>query len=209
MGAREADHLEDPRARMLAAIVDLVGEGGARRIGTREIAQTAGVTEAVFRAHFADEEECFLVAFDESVAIAAALVDERTEGKRSWTEQVAAALEACLEAIIAEPARARLCLIAAQTAGDAALARYHAVRERVSRGLRQGRALSDGGDELPEELELFIASGLAWIIQQRLAEQRLDELAEALPEMLQFALAPYVGESEAAAVSGNVLLTRA
>ena len=100
--------------------------------------------------------------------------------------------------VVKEPARAKLCIVEAQAAGAASLARYQATLESVAPKLREGRALNPRAERLPEGLEVAIAGGLAWLVHQRLVAGRADDLNGLLPEMLQVTLTPYVGEAEAA-----------
>ena len=115
-----------------------------------------------------------------------------------WPDQIAAGLEVLLEMAIAEPARARLCLVESQAAGPAALARYQAMLESVAPKLREGRALNPRADRLPDGLEVAIAGGLAWLVHRRLLAGEVQGLRAMLPEMLQITLTPYIGEEEAA-----------
>jgi AcrR family transcriptional regulator len=186
------------RQRMLQAAVEVVGERGYRKTTIEAIAKTAKVALITFYEQFADKEECFLAAFDESVEAAAAALAELLEAGEPWPDQLASGLEIVLEMVAAEPARARLCIVESQAAGPAGLARYQAALARVGEWLGQGRALNPRSDRLPEGLEVAIAGGLAWLIHQRLGGDRVDELKGLLPEMLQVTLTPYVGDVEAA-----------
>ncbi len=189
---------QNQRRRMLQAAVELVAERGYQKTTIESIAKTARVALVTFYEQFADKEECFLAAFDETVDAAAETFEELLDTERPWPDQLASGLEILLEMIAMEPARARLCIVESQTAGAAGLARYQAALARVGAWLRQGRVLNPRAERLPEGLELSIAGGLAWLIHQRLLADRVDELKGLLPEMLQVTLTPYVGEVEAA-----------
>jgi AcrR family transcriptional regulator len=64
---------EVQRARMLAAAVQVVGELGYERMSVARVTARAGVSRRTFYDLFEDREECFLAAFDETVARARAL----------------------------------------------------------------------------------------------------------------------------------------
>ena len=100
--------------------------------------------------------------------------------------------------VVAEQARAKLCIVESQAAGGAALARYQSMLESVAPKLREGRELNPRASRLPDGLEVAIAGGLMWLVHQRLIAGRVDDLKGLLPEMLQVTLTPYVGEVEAA-----------
>lgn len=188
---------ENQRARILIATSELVAERGYGKTTIEAIAKTARVALATFYEHFASKEEAFLAAFDDAVNAAATLLEELLETERPWPEQIAVCLDAILEMVAAEPARARLCLVEAQAAGSAALARYQGMLEGIAPKLREGRALNPRTEQLPEGLEVAIAGGLAWLLHQRLVAGELDGLRGLLSEMLQVTLTPYVGEEEA------------
>jgi AcrR family transcriptional regulator len=188
---------QNQRERMLLATAELVAERGYQKTTIELIAKTARVALSTFYEHFSSKEECFLAAFDESVAAAAQVFDELLDPEQPWPDQIASALEIALEMIVTEPARARLCIVESQAAGGEALARYQAMLGRIAPKLREGRQFNPRASRLPDGLELAIAGGLAWLVHQRLVTDRVDEIKELLPEMLQVTLTPYVGEVEA------------
>lgn len=188
---------QNQRERMLLATIELVAERGYQKTTIELIAKTARVALSTFYEHFSNKEECFLAALDESVAGAAEVFEELLDPEQPWPDQIAAGLEVLLEMVVAEPARARLCIVESQAAGGAALARYQAMLESVTPKLREGRRFNPRASRLPDGLEIAIAGGLAWLVHQRLVSDRVDELKGLLPEMLQVTLTPYVGEVEA------------
>jgi len=189
---------QNQRERMLLATAELVAERGYQKTTIELIAKTARVALVTFYEHFADKEECFLAAFDENVDAAREVFVELLDPQQAWPDQIAAGLEIFLEMVVNEQARAKLCIVEAQAAGGAALARYQAMLESTAPKLREGRELNPRAGRLPEGLEVAIAGGLAWLVHQRLVAGRVEDLKELLPEMLQVTLTPYVGEVEAA-----------
>jgi AcrR family transcriptional regulator len=185
------------RQRLLAAVTELVAEHGYRGTTIEAIAKRARVALSTFYEHFEDKESCFLAAFDETVADAREVFGELVDSQLPWPQQIATGLEVFLEMVVAEPARAKLCLVEAQAAGSTALARYQEMLESVAPRLREGRELNPHAARLPDGLEVAIAGGLAWLVHQRLTADRAEELKALLPEMLQVTLTPYVGEMEA------------
>ncbi len=188
---------QSQRERMLLATTELVAERGYQKTTIELIAKTARVALVTFYEHFAGKEECFLAAFDETVSAAAEAFDGLLDPQQPWPEQIALGLEIFLEMVEAEPARARLCIVASQAAGTVALARYQAMLESVAPKLREGREFNPRASRLPDGLEVALAGGLVWLIQQRLVAGEVDGLKALLPEMLQVTLTPYVGEVEA------------
>jgi AcrR family transcriptional regulator len=189
--------VQNQRERMLLATAELVAERGYRRTTIELIAKTARVALTTFYEHFESKEECFLAAFDENIAAAAEVFAELVDPELDWADQISIGLEVFLEMVAGETPRATLCLVESQAAGPAALARYQGMLERVAPKLREGRALNPRSARLPEGLEVALAGGIAWLVHQRLVAGEAAEIKALLPEMLQIALTPYVGEVEA------------
>lgn len=188
---------QNQRERMLLATAELVAERGYQKTTIELIAKTSRVALVTFYEHFSSKEDCFLAAFDETVAAAREVFAELLDSEQPWQEQISSGLEIFLEMVVKEEPRAKLCIVEAQAAGAASLARYQAMLESVAPKLREGRDFNPRASRLPDGLEVAIAGGIAWLVHQRLIAGEADELKALLPEMLQVTLTPYVGEVEA------------
>jgi AcrR family transcriptional regulator len=188
---------QNQRERMLLATTELVAERGYQKTTIELIAKTSRVALVTFYEHFSSKEECFLAALDETVAAAREAFAELLDPASPWQDQISTGLELLLEMVEREPARAKLCIVEAQAAGSASLARYQAMLESVAPKLREGREFNPRSARLPDGLEVAIAGGIAWLVHQRLVAGAEEGLKALLPEMLQVTLTPYVGEVEA------------
>lgn len=188
---------QNQRERMLLATAELVAERGYQKTTIELIAKTSRVALVTFYEHFSSKEDCFLSAFDETVAAAREVFAELLDPEQPWQEQISSGLEIFLEMVVKEEPRAKLCIVEAQAAGSASLARYQAMLESVAPKLREGRDFNPRASRLPDGLEVAIAGGIAWLVHQRLISGEVDKLKALLPEMLQVTLTPYVGEVEA------------
>jgi AcrR family transcriptional regulator len=188
---------QNQRERILLATAELVAERGYQKTTIELIAKTSKVALVTFYEHFPSKEECFLAAFDESIAAAKEVFAELLDPEQPWQEQISAGLEIFLEMVVKEQARAKLCIVEAQAAGTASLARYQEMLESVAPKLREGREFNPRASRLPDGLEVAIAGGIVWLVHQRLIADDVDGLMALLPEMLQVTLTPYVGEVEA------------
>ncbi len=188
---------QNQRERILLATSELVAERGYQKTTIELIAKTSRVALATFYEHFPSKEECFLAAFDESVAAAKEVFAELLDSEQPWQEQISSGLEIFLEMVVKEQARAKLCIVEAQAAGTASLARYQEMLESVAPKLCEGREFNSRASRLPDGLEVAIAGGIVWLVHQRLVADDVDDLMALLPEMLQVTLTPYVGEVEA------------
>jgi AcrR family transcriptional regulator len=189
---------QNQRERILLATAELVAERGYQKTTIELIAKTAKVALVTFYEHFANKEECFLAAFDESIEAAREVFAELLDLDQPWADQIASGLEILLEMVVTEQARAKLCIVESQAAGSVPLARYQAMLESLAPKLHEGREFNPRSSRLPEGLEVAIAGGLAWLIHQRLVADQVADIKALLPEMLQVTLTPYLGEVEAA-----------
>jgi AcrR family transcriptional regulator len=189
---------------MLAA-VDLVAKRGYRGTTVEQIVKRAGVARVTFYENFENREDCLLACFEQGIEeartrMAAAAVP--AEG-RDWPQLVRAGLAALLDYVASEPALARTCLVETVTAGPKALAHYERALGSFTFFFSEGRQLAEQGEELPETLEESIVGGIIWMIHQRLVSGEQDEIPGLLPTMLEFSVAPYVGEELAAKVASE------
>ena len=130
-GARGRASGPDPRAsvgvteiqrqRLLAGMAAVAVERGAANASVAHVVSRAGVSRRTFYELFADREACFIAAFDQAVALAAASVVPAYEGEDRWRERIRAGLAALLAFLDAEPLMARLAVVEALGAGPRAL----------------------------------------------------------------------------------------
>jgi AcrR family transcriptional regulator len=182
------------RERILDAAEQLIAENGCAGTSIEAIVKAAGVSSVTFYEFFADKEACFVAAFDRAVEMGADELARAAPGELSWPEQVATGLRAVTELVSVEPARARLCLVEAQTGGPELSVRFEAVLDRVAAKLSEGRALDTAPPDLPATHEEATAGALAWLLRERLETGDADGLEALYPQLIDIALAPYLGD---------------
>src|SRR6476660_10312168 len=65
---------EIQRARMIAAMIDVVSERTRANATVAHVVARSGVSRRTFYEHFEDREDCFLAAFDDAIEKIAAVV---------------------------------------------------------------------------------------------------------------------------------------
>lgn len=180
--AREEERPRGPvasgqRERLLAAAERLIAERGVGATTIEAIVKEAGVSSVTFYEHFKDKEGCFVAAFEKAVDELSAEVRRAVPADAARADQVRAGLAALLEAIDAEPARARLCFVEAQKGGARMRGRYD-------------EALDAAAVELADPLAQGIAGGLAWLLRERLELGGGGSVQDLLPRMTEVVLAP-------------------
>lgn len=195
-GDPSRDALPAPqRERILDATERLTAERGCAGSSIEAIVKAAGVSSVTFYEFFEGKEECFVAAFDRAVQAGESELARATSAEElSWPEQIATGLRALTALIAAAPERARLCLIEAQTGGPQLSIHFEAALDRVAAKLREGRALKTAPPGLPATHEEATAGALAWLLRERLETGDLEGLAELYPQLVDIALAPYLGD---------------
>jgi AcrR family transcriptional regulator len=189
--------VEIQRARIIAAMSELVRERGAGGVAVAHVVARSGVSRRTFYELFDDREDCFLAAFDWAVAKAGELVLPAYRGGGQWRERIAAALESALRFMDAEPDMAHLCVVGALGAGPQALKR----RGRVVRSLvlavhdgRRGASSLRAPDRIVAE---GIVGAVLAIVHTRLLEAHSRPLLGLLNPLMATIVLPYLGVEEA------------
>jgi AcrR family transcriptional regulator len=207
----------DPRRRVLSAFVQTVARRGYDRTTIDDVLKLAEVPQPLFAEHFEDKLDCLLTALDELIAqTESALGESVGASATAWPKRVRLGLQTLLTALARNPDDARMALVECLSAGEPAVERLRDAVARCVPLLEEGReALSETGvggsgqtdvedadpEHLPYETSEAIAGGIASIVHRRVLEDRTAELPGLLPDLLYFALMPYIGHRRALAES--------
>lgn len=185
------------RARIIAALAEETVQRGYRAVTVADIVSRAGIARNTFYENFSSKEDCFLSASEYAVTEALRRVVDAASKVDSWPARVNAGLAAFLRYVAAESALARTCIVEALSAGPAAIERYERSIQAFVPLFRMGRKVSPKGDELPDTLEETIVGGIFWILYQRIIMGQTEQIEDLLPELVEFALTPYLGAEAA------------
>jgi len=189
------------RARIIAALAAETAVSGYRGVTVADIVRRAGIARNTFYENFASKQHCFLATQEYAAEEALQRVVDAAEAVESWEQRVEAGLAAFLGYVAAEPDLARTCIVEALSAGPASVERYEEALEHFVALFRLGRESAPHGDELPDTLEEAIVGGLFWIVYQRIVAGETERIEGLLPELVEFALTPYVGAEAAKRVT--------
>jgi AcrR family transcriptional regulator len=185
------------RARIIAALAEETVARGYRAVTVADIVRRAGIARNTFYENFSSKQDCFLATQDYAVEEALRRVVDAATEVESWQARVHAGLAAFLGYVASDPALARTCIVEALSAGPASLQRYEESLQSFIPLFRIGRKVSPHGEELPETLEESIIGGIFWVIYQRIIRGETESIERLLPELVQFALTPYIGAEAA------------
>lgn len=181
------------RARIIKALALEVSEKGYRAVTVADIVRRAGIARNTFYDNFSSKQDCFLATLDYAREEALRRIVEAATEVEIWQNRVRAGIAAFLDYVASEPALARTCLIESLSAGPESLDRYEESLQKFLPLFRIGRKVSPHGDELPPTLEEAIVGGIFWIIYNRIVLGEAEQVEQLLPELVEFALTPYVG----------------
>jgi AcrR family transcriptional regulator len=192
----------DPRRRILDALVVTVAQRGYDRTTLERVLHVAGVAAPVFDEHFENKQDCFLQAFDELVGRLECTVLERIARPLPWPERIRLGLQTLLRGLAAHPDGARLAMVESLSAGEPAVERLRCALASFVPILEEGLELAPSTDHLPPLTSEAVVGGIAAIVHRRVLEGHTAELPALLPDLLYFALMPYLGHHHALSAAG-------
>jgi AcrR family transcriptional regulator len=195
--ARPADLVELQRARILAAAVHAIDEGGLTHLTVARVIAGAHVSRTTFYEIFNDTEDCVHAAMTQILTDASLAMRDAHAAEREPLAGVRAAMTAMLERAEQHPAAARLCFVEALAGGPRILrARGQALEEAASAIDRtlSGSALT----ELPSPISARAAVGaVAEMLHARLLRGQGRSLLELKGPLMAVIVLPYLGRDAA------------
>jgi AcrR family transcriptional regulator len=188
---------EIQRARMLAAMVELVAEHGAGNVPVAHIVARSGVSRRTFYEIFSDRDDCFLAAFDAAVGRIASVVVPAYRGPSRWRERVRAALTAALGFLDDELCLGRLLVVESLAAGPRALEQRQRVFARIVDAIDEGRGEAKKDSERAPLTAEGIAGAVCSVIHSRLVENGEGGLIELVNPLMSMIVLPYLGAAAA------------
>ncbi|HYJ20398.1 MAG TPA: TetR/AcrR family transcriptional regulator [Solirubrobacterales bacterium] len=187
------------RERLIAGLAEAIAESGYAGTTIAHITRHAAVSRRTFYEHFASKDECFVAAYDTVMAQLRERVEQAFEQEEDWPHAVKAGIGAMLHFLAAEPNLARLCMVEALVAGPAVVERYDAAIQSFVPYFQEGREgrPPEVLSRLSPTTEEALVGGMVSLISRRIIAGRSAELEQLLPDLLEFALTPYLGATEA------------
>lgn len=193
--------VDSQRERLLAAIAQEVAANGYRATTITEVVKSASVSTRDFYELFKSKEECFVAAFDVVHDHLQELIADAVSDVDDWPHQVEAALRVALDFFAAEPDLARLCLVESVAATPTIAIRFREAVLACEPPLTRGRALLADPDSLLPGTEDAILGGIVSLATRSIVSGDAGNLPALLPDLLEFALGPYLGADRAAEIA--------
>jgi AcrR family transcriptional regulator len=192
---------QNPEQRIIRAFAAVVGEKGYGPTTIADIAAAAAISQGTFYEYFVDKEDALTAAIDSSGAqmLAATLPAARRAG--DWPRAIRVAIGTTCDFLAAEPAFARLRMVAIYGAGPRAVAQRDAGGLELL-GTLLGPAFDDSPEINPIVLEMIVGA-IYGAIYDRLRAGGAETLPKLAPLLTYLALAPFLGAEQACAVANG------
>ncbi len=163
------------------------------------IGQRAAVSKSDFYRHFESKDDCFVAAYERAVARIRAhvLAACAAHSEQEWPPRVRDGIASLIGLLAADPALAGIALVEGLRAGRGVYDRYQAAVESFVLLIRIGAPSAPGGVAVPSAIDEAIVGGIAALLGRRVLAGEAERLDELTPAVLEFALTPYLGTSEA------------
>lgn len=179
---------EHQRARIHAAMIDLVGTRGYEKVTARELTRLSGVSTRSFYKHFESKEDCFARTYQLVVRRMVRRIDAAQAGGRSWQKRLRLAVEAFAHEVAHDPYAGRLALVDVYAMGPVVAFRHLRSLERAfTETVKAGSPFA--ADE--EDSSLLIegaVSGIISVTRSRLLSGKEDELPAQAGRLADWAL---------------------
>lgn len=185
---------------MLAAVAQVASTRGYGAMSVQDVVREAGVSRRTFYEQFKNKDHAFLAAYDEASGRLVTTIRAAMEADRTFETKISTGLKAFLELLAASPAFAKMCIVEVLAAGPEAIARRAKTMEEFT-GVFEDAARETLAKETPPSplIAETIVGGVYETVYRRIARGETAELPRLLPDLVESALLPYVGERRAAA----------
>jgi AcrR family transcriptional regulator len=190
---------QNQRERLIAGLTEALFEVGYQRTTVSLIGQRASVSKSDFYKHFESKDDCFFAAYEAAIERIRRQVLEACAGHRDgdWSPRVREGIAALLTYLASDPALASLSLVEGLRAGRGVYDRYQAAVESFVPYLREGAPQAPDGYPVPAATDEAVVGGIASLLGRRVLAGEAERIDELLPDVLEFALTPYLGVAEA------------
>lgn len=188
------------RERLIAGLTAALYEVGYQKTTVSLIGQRASVSKSDFYKHFESKDDCFFAAYDVAIERICERIGSACARHEpaEWGPRVRDGIVALVRLLESDPPLAKLALVEGLRAGRGVYDRYQAAVEGFVPQLQQGAPESPGGGPVPAATGEAVVGGLASLLGRRVLAGEADQLGVLLPDMLRFALTPYLGAEETA-----------
>ena len=190
--ARAAERLSgEQRQRLMAAMIEAVGEKGYRSTSTVEVIERAGVSRKTFYKHFANKQECFLATYELVSTATVRRVEHAYREAEDSPERVQAAIGALFASAIENPSALRLTTVEIGALGPAGIERRERSVTQYQRLITEAVRLAPGDGRISDTAARAIVGGLYGILHRRGSTGEHSKLLALVPDLVIWATSYY------------------
>jgi AcrR family transcriptional regulator len=190
----------DARERILAAVTEIVAEGGYPTMKITEIARRAGVSLTTFYDDFNSKQDAFVAAIRRGLLRTYEAPVPAFRAASDWPHAVASALHAFFAVFALDPGLGHLGGVGAYEGGRPAM-------ESRDESIMAFYGFLDGGFELapdtPRIVPEAVGASIYALMTHQVRHRGAHRLYEIAPIASFMALAPFIGSDEAVAVANE------
>lgn len=192
-----AELLDLQHSRLIATVIAAVEADGYTGLTAGDVIARARISRKTFYDVFLNLEDCFLAAFEHTLASATEIAQEAFSGEQDWRLGMRAAVSSVLTLMEQERGLARLCVVDALLAGPRVRARRDQLLAQVARAFDGGRALADSPYDPPPLTADALAGGIDAVLHTRLLRADPVPLTDLLGSLMSIIVLPYLGPAAA------------
>lgn len=181
------------RERVVRLVSPVFAKRGYQGTTVDDLLAAGKVGVGNFYELFEGKEDCFAAVYERALAEGLESAALAASGREDWEGRTYLGLHGLISFGLERPLDARLVVVEAQSAGEAALARYDGLLEEAIVWLRRGRDAHREARALPPGFERAAISGLAFYLQHCLLDPRAHATEELLGEVAGLILEPIIG----------------
>jgi len=187
-GIPRADVERNQRERLYGAMVAVIDEVGYEGMRVGRVAERAGVSRSALYEYFSDREECFLATFEALTRAGLKSISRAYEAEKSWDAQLRGAIEVLIQALVAQPAAARLCFLEIYATGPVGAAMRIRTVRTLEALVTSSMERSPERAGMPPAIISAIVGGIRVVIQRRLRRRTEHELPGLVPDLWEWLL---------------------
>jgi AcrR family transcriptional regulator len=187
--------VEHQRERVIAAVAKVVAGSGYASLTVERVINAARISRTTFYQLFDNLQDAVLVAHEAIFGRLLASIREACEREGEWPDKVDQAIGAIVEFAITRPDQAQLLATDLLAADMATAARARESHDQLATLLAGLREHYPGADSLPSVTEAFLVSGMRGVLVCGLRSGKPDQIEALRPQLVEFALLPYLAVS--------------
>jgi AcrR family transcriptional regulator len=178
------------RARIITAMIRLVGARPFSDVGVADLVTAAGVSRKTFYQQFSNKEQVFAETYDQALGGLIDVMGQAAEASQGRRDRLAVRVTALLTVLAREEPIGRVCFVEVNAAGPLALDR----RRHGTAALAAALLGFDEGGEVPLTA-LAAAGGLSEVIHHEIVAGRGARLVTLAPDLVETVMSPIWAEA--------------